>query len=84
MGSEDVYKRQSFLSLANTALKRPTGTFDISRVSGYYANKASSLNSVATVKRLFFFSLFELLELVVVAIIVSFPAIIVVLRPIIY
>ena len=63
-------------------LKRPSGTFDISRASGCYANRASSLNSVATVKRMFF--LCELLELLVVAIIISSLAIIVVQRSLIY
>ena len=68
-------------SLANTGFKRPTGTFDISRTSGYFANKASNLNSVATVKKI----LCKLLELVVVPIIVSsLTFIIIVQRPIIY
>ena len=40
-------------SLANTGFKRPTGTFDISHASGYFANKASNLNSVATGKQMF-------------------------------
>lgn len=48
--------------------------------SGYYGNKTSSLNTVATVKRTFF--LCELLELLVLAIIVSSLEIIVVQRPI--
>ena len=58
------------------------GYLTFSRTSGYYANKTSSLNSMATVKRMSF--LCELLELLVVAVIVSSLAIIVFHRPISY